>query len=71
MFNNYIQFTNLPLSKKTDALQQKLQHIINATYTQIFPHEIKNQLDGMVSVKSLEKFLAKGIVNRENNEMLT
>ena len=45
MFNNYIQFTNLPLSKKTDALQQKLQHIINATYTQIFPHEIKNQLD--------------------------
>ena len=59
MFNNYSQFTNLPLSQKTDALQQKLQHIITATYTQIFPHEIKNQLDAMVSRKIFVKILGK------------
>jgi len=42
-------WTNLPLSQKTGASQQNLQPVITATYSQIFPQKVKNQLDAMVS----------------------
>ena len=52
-------WTNLQLSQKTGALQQKLEHIITATYSQIFPHEVRNQHDSMVSGQIVEKILGK------------